>query len=66
MLPILAFTTALILLPAAILHAVRKREQYCGKGPDPVSGAVGSATTTTCTARIPQNSFLDGLLPLLC
>ncbi len=33
--PMLAFAGALILLPTAILRAIRKREQYCGKGPDP-------------------------------
>lgn len=35
MLPILVFSAALVLLPAAILHCIRKRQTYCGKEPDP-------------------------------
>lgn len=35
MLPILGFVAGLVLLPVAMLRAIQKRQNYCGKGADP-------------------------------
>lgn len=35
MLTILGFVAGLVLLPAAMLRAIGKRQDYCGKSPNP-------------------------------